>query len=293
MKRNNSPKNFQDYLEYWNAWHCDWFKSTVPEKIKEWNVPDVFGDTENKTKTVEYFPEPFYLRLGKDAPHEFDAIYININPAAGGDKQLKSNHSSELIKDYKSYQEKMSTLLSLKPGPNKFFKHREVRTRELLDKEEKDNVNVLCADLVPWHTENQMDIQQYILQNSSNIIDYVIKPLTRISKNQISNEKLKGKIIIRGTSFRNILNLVIPQMITKSRLRQAKEKIKYYGVFDNENLLIEKFSSLLTVIEGFGCKYFIFTGGQGMTLPPLDKKCVAINSIEDVKTIKELLTEII
>jgi hypothetical protein len=291
MKRSKSPRNFEEYLNYWNEWHSEWFQSTNPTSIKEWVVPDVCGDKEKKWNTVEYFPEPFYHRIGNDAPLEFDAIYININPAAGGPKQLKSNRSNELIKDYNNYQEKMSTLLSLKPGPNKFFIHREVRTRELLDKDEKDNVNVLCADLVPWHTENQMDIQQYILQNSSNIIDYVIKPLSRISKDQISNNQLKGKILIRGTSFRNILNLVIPQMITESRLKATKEKIKYYGVFDKENLLIEKFSSLLTVIEGFGCKYFIFTGGQGMTLPPLDKKCVAINSIEDVKTIKDLITE--
>lgn len=290
MIKSNSPKNFKEYLEYWNEWHLEWFNSANPKNIKEWEVPDVFGDDKNTIKTLEYYPEPFYLRAGNKLPESFDAIYININPAAGGPKQLKYNAKSELINNYSSYQDKMTDLLNFNPGPNIFFKHREVRTRELLDKNKNDCVNVLCADLVPWHTENQMDIQKYILDNSKNIIDYVIKPLSRISKTEISNTKLKGKIIIRGTSFRNILNHVVPKMIIEPRLINAKRNIKYYGIFNKESLFIDNFSSLLTVIEGFGCKYFIFTGGQGMTLPPLDKICVAINSIEETKTVKEILT---
>ncbi|MFN5217338.1 MAG: hypothetical protein ACK5CL_01090 [Sphingomonadales bacterium] len=292
MKTNKSPKTLKEYISYWNEWHKEWFIHDDNNVIKEWKIPNVFGNNSHKINTNDYYPEPFYIRIKDEVPNEIDAIYISINPGAGGQKQLKSIKNNDLIKDYETYTKNMSTLLSLDPGPKKFVKHREDRTRELLDKSHKDNLNILCADLVPWHTENQMDIQQYILDSNSvkNIIKFVIKPLTRISKNQISNNQLKGKIIIRGTSFRNVLNLVIPTMIAESRLINAKNKIKYYGIIDKENVLIEKFSSLLTIVEGFGCKYYIFTGGQGMTLPPVDKLCVAINCKEDIKTVKELLT---
>ena len=293
MKKTQTPKTFNEYVQYWEIWHKQWW-AYKSGSFMEWPKPHGNGGQTNPI--IDFYPEPYYYRFSDDiqSSYTIDAIFININPAAGGSTQLKTNGSSSLISSYckngNSYQNSLSNLLSIKGGPNSFLNHREKRTRELLEKKSDDNVQVLCVDLVPWHTANQADIHQYIIDNSSLIMDYVIKPLTRISKNGVSGPLAK-KIFIRGTSFRNVINAIGPNVFPKTRLDEAKSKIKYYGLFDKDKVFIERFSSLLTVVEAFGCKYFIFTGGQGMTLPPINKKALLLNSTDKSRTLMDIILE--
>jgi hypothetical protein len=258
----------------------------------EWPKPNGNGGQSNPI--VDYFPEPYYYRFSNQSSNQIDAIFININPASGNNTQLKSNVGSSLISDYRkngmSYKGSLSELLSIENGPNNFLKHRERRTRELLQKKSDEPCQVLCVDLVPWHTANQADIHRYIIDNSHLVMDYVIKPLTKIAKNEIRSPLAK-KIFIRGTSFRNVINAIGPNIFPEARLDKAKSHIRYYGLFDKDKVFIERFSSLLTVIEAFDCKYFIFTGGQGMTLPNVNKKAILLNSIGNSRTLMNIILE--
>lgn len=292
MKKTKTPTNFAEYVQYWERWHKHWW-AYKSGNFMEWPKPNGNGGQTNSI--IDFYPEPYYYRFSDEPQHDtIDAIFININPAAGGPAQLKFNGSSTLISSYlenkMSYQKSLSNLLSKKKGPNSFLKHREKRTRELLSKNNNDKVQVLCVDLVPWHTAKQSDIRQYIIDNSSLILDYVIKPLTRISKNEVSGPLAK-KIFIRGTSFRNVINAIGPNIFPKARLDTAKSKVKYYGLFDKDKVFIEIFSSFLTVVEAFECKYFIFTGGQGMTLPPINKEALLLNSTDKSRTLMDIIKE--
>jgi len=298
MKKTPTPRTFNEYVQYWEKWHKQWW-AYKSGSFMEWPKPNGNGGhidllRPHSSPIIDFYPEPYYYRFSNNIPNTIDAIFININPAAGGPTQFKLNSTSPLISSYcangNSYQKSLTDLLNLKGGPNSFLNHREKRTRELLAKNSADNVQVLCVDLVPWHTANQADIHQYIIDNSSLIMDYVIKPLTRISKKEVSGPLAK-KILIRGTSFRNVINAIGPNIFPKSRLDKAKSQIKYYGLFDKDKVFIERFSSLLTVVEAFDCKYFIFTGGQGMTLPPINKKALLLNSTDKSRTLLDIILE--
>lgn len=282
MKKNH----FEKYTEYWDDWHSEWNKNRNPI-MKDWNIP-ILGKIEGQTHpVVDYFPEPYYCR---DFDNKLDAIFLSINPGGGGPTQYRNNSGSKLIQHYESvnsYSASINKLLQINSKTADFFNHRENKTKEIT---EKENVNVLCADLVPWHTPNQSNIKDYILANIPCIKKNVISPLMKIARDtSVMNEKLSNKIIVRGTSFRDILNEVIPVIITSLRLEKVKAETKYFAISEEKTKFIEQFSTFLTIVSLGEFKFYVFTGGQGMYIPPLNKLAYPINNKSKPQTIKNLL----
>ena len=305
--KTKSPKNFNEFIQYWNDWHKTWWNYNSSGTICEWPEPfNIYGNKESGILSINYFPEPYYYRFPTlmvsncDTNFPIDAIFLSINPGGADSIDFKNNSTSALISDYNklsnNYSLCLNKLLAHKSGKdstNSFVEHREKRTKELLNRAKDSNdVRILCADLVPWHTKNQSEISKYIVDNAENILNYILIPLARIANINIdSKSKLHGKIFIRGVSFRDVINAISQTFLTSDKYEKRKSEIKYYSIFEEEQVFIKRFSSILTVIKALGCTFYIFTGGQGMKFPPLNKKVALLNSKEEIKTLKELLLE--
>ena len=278
--------NFEKFIDYWDNWHQDWANKKTPI-MQEWKIPNLPKNGGQTYPVVDYFPEPYYCL---DFKNKIDAIFLNINPGGGGDTQYRFNPKSKLIQHYQtngSYSGTISKLLQVNRKTADFFNHRVNKTKEITGNE---IVNILCADLVPWHTPNQSNIKDYILENIPTIKKNVIVPLMKIAGDKsIMSDKLFNKIIVRGTSFRDILNEVIPVILTSLRLDKVKRETKYFAISEERTKFIEQFSTFLTVVVLGDFKFYIFTGGQGMYIPPLNKLAYPIDNKSKPKTIKEIL----
>ena len=244
--------DFNNFIDYWNNWHQNWWENNN-DNILDWPIPN--GNGNQQYPIFDYYPEPYYYRFNGD-DNRIDAIFLNINPGSGADIQYRHNKNSELINQYihynRDYQQTLPTLLQ-NQDTNNFLRRREKFTNNLLNTE---NSKVLSVDLVPWHTSNQSNIKKYILDNFQLAIKHVIKPLIRIACNGNGNHHLARKIIIRGTSFRDIINKVGQEIFPQHRLRQIQNSVKYYCLFDENNVL-HHLSSFLTVLETFNCKFYM------------------------------------
>jgi len=307
--KSKSPKNLREFIEYWDKWHCKWWNNREKVgNIGEWPTPDnILGDKDSNGFSVDYYPEPYYYRFSptyngnniNDIVLPLDAIFLSINPGGAGLIDLKSNHDSHLIKGYMESAEKYSfnlkNLLKYKSGTdstNSFVEHRENRANELIYKKKPVNqAKVLCVDLVPWHTKNQSEISKYIINNAENILKYILIPLANIANNDIDEKsKLHRKIFIRGVSFRDVIN-AISKLLSPEKYDKRKNQIKYYSIFEDDGVFIKRFSSIVTVVNALNCTFYIFTGGQGMKFPPLNKKVALFNSNKKIKTLEQLLLE--
>lgn len=167
-----------------------------------------------------------------------------------------------------------------------------------IDKEVTDNLtlftenkpNILCADLIPWHSNKASDIHAYIEKHTKPILVYVLVPLIEMAS-QIENDNLKNKIFVRGVTFRNIVNKILKN--NKDRVTD----IKHYVVF-KESDVIDEFNSLITTFNSIyknkskqeiKTKWYIFTAGQSMSLPDLNYKYV-VECFDNTGTRKELRT---
>jgi hypothetical protein len=307
--KSKPPKNLKEFIKYWDEWHNEWWVyNDKSDDIGVWPKPNkVFADKDNTGLSIDYYPEPYYFRFPSDYDGNniddidlpLDAIFLSINPGGAGRIDLKSNHESILINDYvksgRKYSFNLNNLLKHKSGPkstNSFIEHRENRATELLFGENPSRkANVLCVDLVPWHTPNQSNIKEYILDNIPFIKKNVILPLMKIARDEsIMKNILLNKIIVRGTSFRDILNEVIPSILISLRQQRVKKDIKYYAISQEKPKFIEQVSTFLTIVPLGGVKFYIFTGGQGTDIPHLNKMAYPINNNSNPATIKHLLS---
>jgi hypothetical protein len=159
----------------------------------------------------------------------------------------------------------------------------------------KHEPEILCADLIPWHSNKASDINFYVDQNELKILVRVVLPLIYMA-NEIDNAKLKNKIFVRGVTFRNIINNIF-----KNKPKYKINEINHYVVF-KENDVIDEFNSLLTtftseITEKSGVKiktkWYVFTGGQSMLLPDLSNKNIVqgFENPVDRKNLRTFLLE--
>jgi len=181
----------------------------------------------------------------------------------------------DLIEEYNSVNSKGKLNLS---------NIKRLQTKLNLDKEVMDKLadfikrrpNILCADLIPWHSNKASDIHNYIATHKKQILLKVLVPLIEMANN-IKNISLKNKIFVRGVTFRNIVNNILKN--NKERVTEIKHYIvfKEGGVIDEFNSLITTFNSIHTNKKSkqeIKTKWYIFTAGQSMFLPDLNYKYV-------------------
>jgi hypothetical protein len=251
----------KDFIEYWDNWHREWYTNslTTPPNlapIKEWITPIDKGG--NESPMWQYFPEPYW---GNPYAEELVSVFLNLNPGGGGDCQdvLSINKPSSILyntygtnKFYSKTIEQLSRNLCY-TTTNWFDRKRSNWINKLMNgnnnSENKYSVaNILCADLIPWHTHTvNSTINKYIENNKKCILYYVIKPITSISQ----QATLKGLVFARGKNTK--------KMLASLNIKQTKQ-------YKNGKFEINLFNYNNAVI-------LVFVGGQGMYLPnPDDKK---------------------
>jgi hypothetical protein len=283
----------EKYIKYWDDWHSEWFKeikSNNPAKIKEWKVPYEKGG--NANPICQYFPEPYWGIISQQTK----AIFLNINPAGGGEEQdIKEigNVTSQLYDAYILSKEKYSdTIKLLSNNDNRYY-----LTTKWMQEKRVNWLNtifgntsltvsdIFCADLIPWHTRSKSDIQNYIqdIENIKQIIEQVINPLANIA--QSIDGVMKGKVIVRSGMLLDILN-------SESGKEIKTTNIEEFVVIDKGSKCFSKFNSYLTVLEIEKVKFYVFSGGSSMALPNSTYLVKPINnkSNKDL-TLKEFLTK--
>lgn len=153
--------------------------------------------------------------------------------------------------------------------------------------------NILCADLIPWHSSKASDIHEYIQKHNRQILLFVLVPLIEIAGG-IKDDKMKNKIFVRGVTFRNIVNNILKNK------NQYVLDVKHHVVF-KENDVIDEFNSLITTFtsvitlkgEEIKTKWYVFTAGQSMFLPDLNYKYVVecFDNTGVRKCLREFLNE--
>lgn len=292
--------SLEQYIAYWDNWHKEWFVHTkTTKKIQDWKIPHGSGRQENIIS--KYFPEPYYYVGRGDS--ELKAIFININPGEGGASQdIEKKESSEWYGCYQkvnhAYSTAMTQVLEQKNGTAAFFSKRINWANELMKtKGGCQPTEVLCADLIPWHTKKESDIMDYLRDkdNRKAIINRVIMPLLKVAKT--NQGVLKNKIIVRGIAFMNLINhfyKLNPLEINKRKLNEKIKsrklhRVKQFIVLDGDQFL-DKFNSFLTVINFGGVDICIFSGGASMELPKAEYMVYPINNAgEPPMMLKEFL----
>jgi len=277
-------------------------KALKLEKAKEetgWSFlegdhDDEIGKLGNEYPSYRYFPEPYYC---KELNKPINLIFININPYTGGPLQdIGSSTRDEDLYNSKKYSEIIPNYLQKKnPSPKKFFNKRLSWAKSLF--QTKEEINILCADIVPWHTKKSNGIADYISneENLKTIKETVLTPLMNISKivAQFNGISMQNKIIVRGVPFRNVINALFP----KDKPNIKEKYIKNYIILKS-NGTIEEFISMLTVItinnKKTDYKWYLFTGGSSNDLPLLEDEyqVYSVNEKEiNVKSLRSFLLE--
>lgn len=255
-----------DYIKYWDDWHCDWNSNIInnPEKIKnDWIVPK--ENDNNGIQIKFYFPEPYW---GNPCSEKLDAIFLNINPGKGGEKQNINYTDKDLFQPFKNYNKYSPTVADLCKFSDYettkwMFKWRIKWLRKLLKDDTINVSNILCADLIPWHTKTKSDIKDYAVKNETpkNIINFVINPLSSIAQSQSIRKEMRGKVIVRSSLILDVLNEFVKQ---KNEIKI--DNIEEYVVIDKSSKFA-KFNSYLTIFEINKTIFFIFSGGSNSALP--------------------------
>jgi len=262
--------------------------------LLEGNLNDEIGRLGNQFPSYRYFPEPYYC---KDFKRPINLIFVNINPYVGGpsqdigsslrDADLYSNNKySEIIPNY---------LKKKNPTVEKFFNKRQSWAKSLF--QTNMDINILCADIVPWHTEKGNEIANYISKNENlqTIKELVLEPLMSISNiiAAFKGKSMQNKIIVRGVTFRNVINALFP----KDKPNLKKKYVKNYIVL-KRNGTIEEFISMLTVItinkSSINYKWYLFTGAPSNDLPLLEDNYKVYPINEEgvaIKTLRSFLFE--
>ncbi len=227
----------------------------------------------NKNPTFRYFPEPYYI---KDVDNNIDIVFVNINPAKGGPAQdiCDENKSLELFNE-NEYSQNISKYVAFKEKNDtaKWFWDNRVEWAAKLIGIETNQINVLCCDLVPWHTFKASGISDYIKieKNKVAIQENVLIPINNIAQ-EISREETKCKIFVRGVTFRNVINdlAINATEQKKNQFQKVKNRIVKHYIVVKDNSVFEEFISMLTVVKIGKNKWFLFTGASSMQLPKLE-----------------------
>lgn len=272
------------YFEYWDKWHKRWHASALKEIFKnnyvcDWPLPIEKNEKYiNPNPIWRYFPEPFW---GKPLNENLTAVFLNINPGGGGDCQdiLSKNISKSILynvyaknrKKYSRTVEHLSKNLCYHTS-NWFERKRVVWLKKLLNcnKTEIECTleNILCADLIPWHTPNVNSvIKKYITDNSKLIFDRVIDPITSISR----LATFKGLVFAKGKDTKEMFIAL---------------KVKQIEQYKNGKFEINLFAHNNATI-------LIFVGGQGMSLPnPCEKKYQSENNNNIMLSVSEIISKL-
>lgn len=273
------------YFEYWDKWHKKWHTSALKEIFKnnsvcEWALPIEKNENYiNPNPIWRYFPEPFW---GKPLNENLTAVFLNINPGGGGDCQdiLSKNISKSILynayaKNRKSYSRTVDHLSKnlCYLTSNWFERKRVVWLNKLLNCNKTEIAikctleNILCADLIPWHTPNVNSIvKKYITNNSKLIFDYVIDPITAISQLAV----LKGLVFAKGKNTKQIfIDLNVKQI---TQYKNGKFEINLFEY--NKAIIV------------------IFVGGQGMSLPNPCEKTYQKENNNTMVSISEIINNL-
>ncbi len=263
----------QPYIDYWNEWHKEWYinASSKPPKltpIKNWPIPA------NKNDIWRYFPEPYW---GNPNPSELTAVFLNLNPAGGGEGQNIITSAKDPIATYMAKQQVYSDTVGALinnpcyPTTDWFIKNRVHWINCLLHqlKKESDKTidNIIAGELVPWHTKNVSEIRKYINANINLIVNHCIKPLADISQ----CAALKGVVFCRGVEIAHALNKV------------TTEKACYTST----NGFTIHTRTRIHIFEFHGAIFIVFVGRRNMILPTLtelynDPKSSSVLSVFDI-----------
>jgi hypothetical protein len=256
------------YVDYWNDWHKDWYKNSTSNPtnlspIKNWDVPP--GKGGNAEDIWRYFPEPYW---GNTVFNELSAVFLNLNPGGGNDSQdiLSANKSfSNLYNTYDAqnhfYSKTVQNLIKdcCYVTTNWFIKKRVKWLNDLMHSLKKVSNHsieqILCADLIPWHTPSINQIAKYIADHQKLIIEFVIKPITDISQ----CAQLKGLIFAKGAEIEHVLERIPIQPV-----------------------VYEKESYRISIFEYNNAKIIVCVGGQGMHLPDASKTYLSPKTNKEV-----------
>jgi len=197
-------------------------------------------------------------------------FFLNLNPGGGGDCQdeKSANRASSILyntystnKVYSKTVEQLSNNLCY-ATTNWFDKKRVNWLNKLMNCTSPNIVNkysidnILCADLIPWHTPTfNNKIEKYVIAHKQQIFDYVINPIISIRQ----QATLKGLVFAKGRAIERILLQLIGKPI--QQYKNGKFEI---NIFKHNDAFI-----------------VVFVGGQGMYLPnPCNKKYLSENNTE-------------
>jgi hypothetical protein len=262
----------------------------------------------------DYFPEPF-LCLGNE--EDLKLIFLNINPGGGGPSQHFKTREPRYLYDFyekndNSYHETIKQYLGTKKLSNdeenmtsRWFNNRVKWSQEIFDESDINANNVLCADLVPWHTRKESEISGYINENYLTIFRYVILPLIKIALKIDSDNPV---ILVRGVAFFDVINSWLRSRKDKLkqeinnckeegnkeklksktdelkkfnlRLKNEKSAIEQFIVFDDRDKFFDKFNSYLAKYKFTHREktvtFYIFSGGANMDFPKATHRVIPI-----------------
>lgn len=239
----------KSFVDYWDKWHKEWYAITVKAVPTNNSLIDCW---EFPTPIWRYFPEPYW---GDPYTKNLAAVFLNINPGAGGESQdIKHSPVNDPILTYLTPQKTYSRTVEILSGNSDydttewFYNKRVKWLKKLLECINKSSIqnltvqNIICADLIPWHTPTvDSFVTNLIDKKSICIVDKVIEPIVSISQ----CADIKGLVFAKGAVTESLLYKLV-------------------------GLPIEKYSNgdyRITVFEYNGARIIVFIGGQGMSLP--------------------------
>ena len=242
-----------DFINYWNQWHCEWYKvapnHNPPKllsinvfhlsKVTSWpllNVMDGHNESTSNEPCWKFFPEPYW---GVPNSENLKGVFINFNPGEGGHSQhinteleygsikpLKfachriwekypDTYYSETIKSLYSENDYITTNW-MKTNRESFI-HNYNKTFNSNTKQEGDFV---MFELCPWHTKSvNGKVYQYIKTNLELIDKYIIDFAFESAKN------IKG-------SFKN---LIITHGLDKDTVENNIKTLKWIATESIKN----------------------------------------------------------
>jgi hypothetical protein len=203
--------------EYWNAFIEDWKTGNSGVDFPGrhgWAHPDTFqlmNRTGQDDASINYIPEPWWGNSGNGNP--LHSVVINYNP--GEADILQSHRARSNLYKFRSYQQFVSSESSgqtnLFSRTNNWHRNKRalrvisaVRNFERLNNEDFLGLeNHLSLELIPWHTQNIANINNYIAGNLIPIFENILCFAAERSR-KIENKKLFKKVILRISGERTL-----------------------------------------------------------------------------------------
>ena len=259
--------NCQEFICYWDHWHKEWYKWVIEKcQDKQPIKNDILGWPIPNGNIWQDFPEPYWGN-----PCAPQAVFININPA-GSDGGLNAcvKPVDPLYKLYLCEKVYAKTINKLGNCPNnnsaKWFNNKRAKWAEEISSSCGKVANpgwtvndILCVDLVPWHTPKAAQIDSYLQSPAvcDLIMNKVLIPAISISKTINKKCTFHGIIIGRGKAVQEKISSLCLQTIQKSSPGQ---------IYCNKiNKSYWKFTTLIYNTIDVTCRIYI--GRGNMSLP--------------------------